>query len=680
LKALLVYPEYPPQTYWSFSGALPYIDRKATLPPLGLLTVAAMLPDSWELRLIDMNVAPLRDSDLLWADVVLTSTMIVQAPSLDQVVARCKRLGVPVVVGGPHPSASPDRHAEADHVFVGEAEGSLSGLIEDLENGRARPLYRAEAFPDVDESPVPRFDLLDLGAYGSMAVQHSRGCPFACEFCDIWKLYGRRSRIKTPERMLVELDALHAAGWSGSVFFVDDNFIGNRRLAKLSLEAITAWQRERGYPFSFYTEASLNLGSDDELMALMRDAGFNMVFLGIETPSVESLLGANKPVNAKVDLLETVRRIQQHGIAVSSGFIVGFDEDTDDIFDRQIDFIRESAIPMAMVGILTALEGTELHARLGREGRLLGESYGNNTHSFEPNFVPRMPVEQLVAGYKRVMHTIYDPTLRNYFERCRVMIERLGPNPGSARPPERREIRAFFRSLRVIPTRSYGRQYLRFLLWAALRHRALFAEAVRLGIQGFHFEGITREALACDDIRHEARSLVERFRGRVGAIADEARRLRAAGSGWVGRVIEERDRDLRRLRRRIGSRVQHVRPAVLAAYHEAVQRLNAALAEAIPDATPALEAGAERLAHLRETLRGDLERFHERHAALFARAERGVAEVKRELRALGKLRREILSRARRRVRQLPEAYRLFGHVEIQALRRNLDDLRPVGVR
>jgi radical SAM superfamily enzyme YgiQ (UPF0313 family) len=229
VKALLVYPRHLPLTYWSFSGALPYVERRAALPPLGLVTVAAMLPEQWDLRLIDMNVAPLRDSDLLWADAVLTSTMVVQAPSLDEVVARCNRLGVPVVAGGPYPSISPTRLAGVDHLFLGEAEGTISALAADLERGCAKRSYRAEGLPDLDDSPVPRFDLLDLEAYASMAVQHSRGCPFSCEFCDIWKLYGRKHRVKSPDRMTAELDALVAAGWRGSVLFVDDNFIGNRR-------------------------------------------------------------------------------------------------------------------------------------------------------------------------------------------------------------------------------------------------------------------------------------------------------------------------------------------------------------------------------------------------------------------------------------------------------------------
>lgn len=674
MKALLVYPKHPALTYWSFSGSLPYIKRRASLPPLSLATLAAMLPERWELRLIDMNIEPLCDADLLWADVVLTSTMVVQAASLAEVVQRCNRLGVPVAAGGPYPSSSPEELPGVDHLFIGEAEGGLRELVDDLERGRAKPVYRADEFPDMGLSPVPRFDLLDLGAYASMAVQHSRGCPFSCEFCDIWKLYGRRHRIKSPERMTQELDALHAAGWRGTVFFVDDNFIGAPRLAKRSLRAIARWQQDHGFPFQFYTEASVNLGSDDELMRLMRDAGFNFVFLGIETPSVESLVGANKQVNARLDLLETVRRIQAHGIEVSGGFIVGFDEDTEDIFERQIAFIGEAGIPIAMVGILTAMRGTALYDRLRREDRLLGESYGNNTHGFEANFVTRMPADRLAAGYKQVMRTLYDPSLRNYFDRCRRLLDRIGPNPQFTRPVVANEIGAFLRSLRTIPTRRYGRQYLRFLIWCALRHPPRFPEAVRLAIQGFHFETITREALACDAIRHESTRVADRFRERFAQFAGEARRRRTVEAERIRALIDERTRALRKLRRRIRKLGPETRAAALSAYGDAVERINERFAEHAPAAARAFEIGSRRLARLRASVHRDVERIRGRYVEARERAGRGVADLNREVRALYRLRRDALKRARRRVRRLPREYRPFGRLELQAFRRNLDDL------
>ena len=664
MKALLVYPEHLPQTYWSFSGALPYIERRAALPPLGLVTVAAMLPEHWDLRLIDMNVAALREPDLLWADVVLTSTMVVQAPSLVEVVARCNGLGVPVAAGGPYPSSSPERLTGVDHLFIGEAEGAIATFAEDLERGCAKAVYRAEGFPDVDDSPVPRFDLLDLQAYASMAVQHSRGCPFSCEFCDIWKLYGRRHRVKSPQRMSAELDALLAQGWRGAVFFVDDNFIGNRRLAKRSLATLERWQHDHGFPFQFFTEASVNLGADDELMRAMRDAGFSFVFLGIESPSIESLLGANKPVNAKLDLLESVRSIQAHGIEVSSGFIVGFDEDTDDIFDRQIAFIREAGIPIAMVGILTALQGTDLHERLRREGRLLGESFGNNTHSFEANFVPRMPADRLAEGYKRVLHTLYDPTLRNYFERCRRLLDRLGPNPRFTRPVVAREVRAICRSLKTIVFKRYGRQYLRFLLWCVRRHPSQFPEAVRLAIQGFHFEGITCQALAFSALRDDSTRVADRIRQRLVELAGIARRLDASESTSIRALVAERSHLLRRLRRQILRLAPETRAAAATAYGDALKRINDLFAEYAPSAASRFEAGSRRLVILRKSIRRDIDRIRTRYLEAGAQ----------ELRSLYRMRRDALKQARRRVRRLPREYRLFGVLELRALRRRLDEL------
>jgi len=676
MKALLVYPAHLPRTYWSFSGALPYVERRAALPPLGLITLAAMLPEHWDLRLIDMNVAPLRESDLLWADTVLTSTMVVQAQSLSEVVARCNRLGVPVAAGGPYPSISPQRLSGVDHLFIGEAEGAIATFAEDLERGRAMPVYRAEGFPDVDGSPVPRFDLLDVEAYASMAVQHSRGCPFSCEFCDIWKLYGRRHRVKSPDRMTAELDALLASGWRGAVFFVDDNFIGNRRLAKRSLTALERWQRDHDFPFHFFTEASVNLGADDELMRGMRDAGFNFVFLGIETPSIESLLGANKPVNVKLDLLETVGRIQTHGIEVSSGFIVGFDEDTEDIFDRQIAFIREAGIPVAMVGILTALEGTDLYERLRREDRLLGESFGNNTHDFEANFVPRMPAERLAEGYQHVLGTLYDPTLRNYFERCRRLLDRLGPNPHFTRRVVAREVRAVLRSLRTIVSRRYGRQYLRFLLWCARRHPARFPEAVRLGIQGFHFEAITREALACNAIRDDSTRVTDLIRQRLAQLAEEARRLGASESERIHTLVAERARLLRQLRRRVRRLAPDARAAAATAYADALKHVNELFAEHAPSVAGAFEAGSRRVEILRKSVRRDIDRISARYMEIRERAGRGATNLSQELRSLHRMRRDTLKRARRRVRRLPEEYRLFGALELRALRRRLDELIP----
>lgn len=520
MKILLVYPEYPPNTYWSFSHVMRYIGRRASMPPLGLITVAALLPEGYETRLVDMNVERLRDEDIRWADAVFTSTMIIQGPSFATVIRRCRAQGVPVVAGGPHPSAAPESVEGADHVIVGEAEEVLPRFLADFEKGCARPLYRAEGLPELAMAPIPRFDLLDLTAYHTMPVQYSRGCPFRCEFCDIWKIYGRRPRTKNRRQFLAELETLARLGWRGSVFVVDDNFIGDIPRVRAFLGELTAWQKARGYPFSLLTEASLNLARDETLLAGMREAGFGMVFLGIETPSVEGLLETHKPQNTRMGLLESVRAIQAQGIEVSGGFIVGFDSDPEDIFDRQIEFIQDAAIPMAMVGILTALPGTELQARLEREGRLLCETSGNNTHVGEANFVTRMPAGQLAAGYRKLVGALYDPALRSYFGRCRRMLRVRTPPVPCGQRTGWREVRAFLLSILTIPLRPYGRQFLRFLLWTLLRRSRRFPDAVRLGILGFHLQAITAEMLSPRTAERDVRLEAGAFEGALAPTPD----------------------------------------------------------------------------------------------------------------------------------------------------------------
>jgi hypothetical protein len=369
-----------------------------------------------------------------------------------------------------------------------------------------------------------------------------------------------------------------------------------------------------------------------------------------------------------------VRSIQAHGIEVSSGFIVGFDEDTDDIFDRQIAFIREAGIPIAMVGILTALQGTDLYERLRREDRLLGESFGNNTHAFEANFVTRMPADRLAEGYKRVLRTLYDPTLRNYFERCRRLLDRLGPNPRFTRPIVAREVRAVCRSLRTIVSKRYGRQYLRFLLWCARRHPSQFPEAVRLAIQGFHFEAITREALACSAIRHESIRVADRIRQQLGRLAGETRP--SGASAAIRALVTERARLLRRLRRKIRKLAPDTRATVATAYGDALKRTNELFAEYAPSAASELEAGSRRLKILRNSVQRDVDRICACYLEARKRAGRGAADLNQELRLLYRMRRDALKRARRRMRQLSEEYRLFGALELHALRRRLDELIP----
>src|SRR4051794_9462240 len=414
MKVLLVYPVFP-DTYWSFRHALAFEGRQAAFPPLGLLTVSAMLPKAWERRLVDMNVEELWPDDIEWADIVMVSAMIVQRESLEKVVALCRKLGKKVVVGGPYVSTSSERLPDADHIFIGEAESTLPEFINDLELGIAKKIYQADERPSLLNTPVPDFGLVDMRRYSAMNIQYSRGCPFQCEFCDIIEIYGRVPRTKSNEQMLAELDELKSIGWRGLVFIVDDNFIGNKKNVRLFMPDLIKWSRENEFPFSYITEASVNLAEDDALLQMMEDSGFRRVFLGIETPVEESLKEAQKGQNTRRDLLDSVKKIQSYGMEVMAGFILGFDNDPGDIFEGPKNFIRESGIPLAMVGLLSALPDTQLWRRLEKEGRLLDVSTGNNTDC-TLNFVPAMEVKQLVEGYKRVLRNIYSP--HEYYRRA----------------------------------------------------------------------------------------------------------------------------------------------------------------------------------------------------------------------------------------------------------------------
>ncbi|MDT4955104.1 MAG: hypothetical protein QOJ02_3242 [Acidobacteriota bacterium] len=489
MKVLLVYPEFP-DTYWSFRHALSFEGTRSAFPPLGLLTVSAMLPDVWERRLVDMNVRALKTADIEWAEIVFVSAMLVQKDSLRCVVELCKASGKRVVVGGPYVSTSAEQLPEADHIFVGEAETTLPEFVRDLGNGCARRIYKAAERPALTLTPVPQFDLTDLRLYSAMSVQYSRGCPFNCEFCDIIEIYGRVPRTKTNEQMLAELDALLALGWRGQVFIVDDNFIGNKRNVKQFLPDLIEWSERNKHPFLFVTEASVNLAEDDALLEMMRRAHFRRVFLGIETPVEESLKEAQKGQNTRRNLLESVEKVQSYGMEVMAGFIVGFDSDPVDIFERQIEFIRESAIPLAMVGLLTALPDTQLWRRLEREGRLLQESTGNNT-DVSLNFIPRMDKTRLVEGYKRILRTIYSPV--EFYQRALDCLSRLthdGPDP--YRGGITGSVMAFMRVILALGVRDRERlEFWRYLKRATIHHRKYFAHAVMLAAMGYHFRRLT---------------------------------------------------------------------------------------------------------------------------------------------------------------------------------------------
>ncbi len=484
MKVLFINPEFP-DTYWSFRHALPFEGKRCAFPPLGLMTVSALLPPSWERRLVDLNVRRLQSSDIEWADMVMATAMLVQKDSLKEVVHRCKALGKRVVIGGPYVTTTIEGLPEADHIFMGEAETTLPQFVEDLARGEAKRLYQAAERPPLSATPLAHFHLADLKRYSAMSVQYSRGCPFSCEFCDIIEIYGRVPRTKSNQQMLSEFDALRDLGWRGTVFIVDDNFIGNKKNVRQLLPELAKWQQKNGYPFSLLTESSVNLADDEPLLKNMQDAGFRRVFLGIETPVEESLKEAQKSQN-RGNLLESVRKIQSYGMEVMAGFIVGFDNDPEDIFERQIDFIRKSAIPLAMVGLLNALPDTQLWKRLEREGRLLGEASGNNTVCTF-NFKTRMDPALLIRGYQSIMQTIYSP--REYYQR---VLDSMRRTPHDSSETQQYELINGMASLMrvLIKLGLFDRErkeFWRFMSKALVKHRHRIAESLRLAAMGYHF-------------------------------------------------------------------------------------------------------------------------------------------------------------------------------------------------
>lgn len=429
MKILLIHPEFP-MTYWGFQYSLPFIQKEATLPPLGIVSVAALLPHSWVLRLVDMNVAQLTDDDLRWADAVFIGGMLIQSTSMLEVIERAKRLGRRTVVGGPACTTSPALFQAADYVFIGEAEGRSDELTSAASGtpGTPHELRTTKPRPDLATVPVPRFDLLDLERYRTMSIQTSRGCPFSCEFCDIIEIFGRVPRVKSPEQITRELETLAALGYRGEVFIVDDNFIGNRKAVRALVPALTRWQAANGHPFTFYTEASINLAADTELVRAMVDAGFRSVFVGIETASTEALQGAGKTQNVGVDVSAAVDSLVRAGLEVMGGFIVGFDTDGPEAFTDQIALLHDTPLPLAMVGLMIALPETALWRRLKKEGRLRERTSGDPFG--RPNFKTDMSEVDLLAGYSTLMAELYSPEA--YFRRCAALVDRIGVPKGSA--------------------------------------------------------------------------------------------------------------------------------------------------------------------------------------------------------------------------------------------------------
>ncbi len=486
MNVLLLYPEFP-DTFWSFKHALKFVRKRASLPPLGLLTVAAMLPDTWEKRLVDLNVRRLRDRDIAWADCVFVSAMAVQREAARHLIARCQRAGKRVVAGGPLFTAEPDAFPEPDHLVLGEAEAALPQFLADFERGEARRVYAASEFPELHKTPVPLWRLADMRRYATMSLQYSRGCPFNCDFCNVTTLLGHRPRTKSAAQVIAELDALHAAGWRSGVFFVDDNLIGNkRRLKDELLPALIAWRRTHRIS-GFVTEASINLADDDELMALMVQAGFTTVFVGIETPDAAGLAACSKNQNEHRDLVADVKRIQRAGLQVQGGFIVGFDTDTPTIFERQIAFIQQSGIVTAMVGILEALPGTRLFERLKSEGRVSGSTSGDNVDG-TTNIVPRMSLDALREGYRRILRHIYSP--KHYYQRVKTFLREYRPPKLKGRVTLA-DLQAFVRS--IVRLGILGRErfhYWKLIAWTLLRRRGQLHVAITLAIYGHHFRKV----------------------------------------------------------------------------------------------------------------------------------------------------------------------------------------------
>jgi radical SAM superfamily enzyme YgiQ (UPF0313 family) len=484
LKILLVNPETP-NTFWSLKSALKFVSKKSLLPPLGLLTVAAMLPESFEKKLVDMNVTTLHDSDIIWADYVFISAMVIQKKSVEHIIERCKKLNTKMVAGGPLFTTFPEGYLNIDHLILKEAEITLPAFLHDLQKGCPEPFYTTHEKPDLKATPIPQWDLINMKKYALMGIQYSRGCPFNCDFCDITNLLGRKVRTKTTSQIIDELESLYLHKWRGEVFFVDDNFIGKRQQLKNELlPAIIKWMDKRKRPFSFNTQASIDMVDDEELMTLMVRAGFDCVFIGIESPNESSLAECSKTQNTGRDIIAAIKKIQRFGMQVQAGFIVGFDNDTPGVFDKLISMIQNSGVVTAMVGLLNAPRGTKLYKKLLSENRLTKPPTGDNMDC-TMNFVPKMDINQLLGGYQKVLNTIYSQ--KHYCKRIKTFIENYNFSNKTRLKVSYSNIKAFFRSMVQFGIIEKGKiHYWMLILWSLKSPRRLTL-AVRLSIYGSHF-------------------------------------------------------------------------------------------------------------------------------------------------------------------------------------------------
>lgn len=488
MNILLVYPKIP-STFWSFESALDMISKKSAEPPLGLLTVAAMLPEEWNLKLIDMNVSKLLDEDILWADFVFLSGMNVQINSFRDVIKRANILGTKIVAGGPLATTQHKDFLGVDHFVLNEAEITLPAFLRDLESGNPAAVYSTDEFPDVTKSPMPKWELLDMNKYAALSLQYSRGCPYDCEFCSITMLNGRKPRTKSREQLLSYLDRLYDLGWRGSISVVDDNFIGNKvKLKKDILPELIDWSIDKKYPFNFITEVSINLADDEELADMMIKAGFDSLFIGIESPNDSSLTECGKKTNQRRDLVESVHKLQAKGFIISGGFIVGFDNDPPSIFEDQINFIRESGIISAMVGLLNAPTGTKLFKRLRSEDRLLENFSGNNMDG-SINFIPKMNYSTLMRGYVNILRTIYGD--QEYYRRIKTFLRNYNVPSIARKLPSIEQLKIFARLVWKLGFLDKGKFYFwKLFVFSLFKYPQKFVLAMTFAVYGYHYKNV----------------------------------------------------------------------------------------------------------------------------------------------------------------------------------------------
>lgn len=489
MNILLVYPENP-DTFWSFKHALRFTNKKSSIPPLGLITVAAILPKEWNKKLVDVNISKLKTSDIKWADYVFISGMYVQTDSTNEIIAECKKHNVKIVGGGPLFTQNFNHYSHIDHLVLNEAEVTLPMFVNDILSGRTpQRIYRSNEYADMSKTPTPDFSLLSLKDYVGMNIQVARGCPFACDFCEITSLLGHKVRMKSTNQVIAELDALYKLNWRGIVSIVDDNFIGNKKQVKTDLlPEMIKWMKKHNHPFSFNTQTSIDLADDDELMSMMIEAGFFSAFIGIETPDEQGLEDCNKVQNRNRNLLKSVKKIQKAGFQVTGGFIVGFDSDTQTVFERQVEFIQQSGIVSALVGMLNAPKNTKLYDRLEAENRILTDATGNTTDS-TINFIPKMDLDELMKGYNTIIHSIY--STKPFYKRARKFLR-------TQKFPHKRNKRfepaiiiGFLKSVVVIGLIKRGRrEYWKFLAWALFSRPHLFVNAATLTVFGYHYRTV----------------------------------------------------------------------------------------------------------------------------------------------------------------------------------------------